>query len=365
MKKVILYYIPLTFLMACGKNEKTIHPELKELTEAVYASGNVFPEMEYKVYANADGILQDIFVTEGDTVNAGQVILKIVSDLQNAKASTARAVYSKTVENFGVNSPALNEAEAVLNSAKNKLTNDSLNFVRYKNLMDKNATSQVEFERAKLNFTNSQNDYSAKKNSLRRIKNQLFIEMENAENVFKAGETDLSNFSVKSVLNGMIFEIYKKKGEAVRRGEPIALIGSRGKVYAKLVIDELDVARVKTGQNVLIKLDFNKSKIYEAKVSKIYPKLNKEDQSFRVDAEFTNEQPPLLYGLTVEANIVISSRNNVLTIPKTAITEGDSVMIKSNESNKKIKIERGAENMELTEVIKGLDKNSEIIVKTK
>jgi multidrug efflux pump subunit AcrA (membrane-fusion protein) len=130
-------------------------------------------------------------------------------------------------------------------------------------------------------------------------------------------------------------------------------------------VDEQDIAMVKTGQTVLIKLELDKNKIYKAVVSKIYPKLNEADQSFRVDAVFGTDQPPILYGLTIEANIVISSKPKTLTIPKTALVSEDSVVVKTSDGDKKIRIQRGLENMEYTEIISGLDEKSEIVVKKK
>ena len=46
------------FLVSCQQKSETASPTYKSLTEAVYASGNVFPKNEYKVVANADGYLQ-------------------------------------------------------------------------------------------------------------------------------------------------------------------------------------------------------------------------------------------------------------------------------------------------------------------
>lgn len=362
-QSIIIRFALATLLVACGKKEKTIQPEYRELTEAVYASGNIYPENEYRVFANADGILQEIFAEEGDSIRAGQVLFRIDNEAQQIRTDGSNAIYSKAAENYSENSPALRELESSLASLKNKLSNDSVNYIRFKNLADKNATSQSELDRAKLAYTTSKNDYEARKNNLKKIRNQLYVELENAQVQMRSNKLDRDNYLVKSYINGLVYEVLKKRGESIRRGEPIALVGDAGKVYAKLVVDELDIARLKNGQEVLIKLDYNKNKVYTAKVVKIYPKLNREDQSFRVDAAFTGEQPPILYGLTIEANIVISNKPKTLTIPKAALMGGDSVLVKTEEGEKRIKIQTGLENLEYTEVLSGLTEKSEIVLK--
>jgi HlyD family secretion protein len=363
MRTLFLLLFALPFLSGCGSKKATMHPEYKEVTEAVYASGNIYPENEYKVYANADGILLNAFVEEGDSIHSNQVIFHIESEAQDIRSKNAGEIYSTAVENYGVNSPALREMADALSTAKVKLANDSLNYTRYKVLFEKNATSQSELDRMKLVYTTSKNDFDMKKSTIQKLRNQLFVELQNAETNFKTSSIDNANFNVKSLISGMVYEIYKKKGESIRRGEPIALIGDAHKIYAKLVVDEQDIARIKKGQEVLVRVDYNKEKIFKAKVEKIYPKLTKEDQSFRVDAIFTGEQPPVLYGLTLEANIVISQKTKTLTIPKSAIMDGDTVTVIENGEEKKIKIKRGIENLELTEVLSGLTDKSQIVVK--
>ncbi|HLP12511.1 MAG TPA: efflux RND transporter periplasmic adaptor subunit [Flavobacteriales bacterium] len=363
MKNFIIFSLSLVWLYGCGSKTTTINPEYKEVTEAVYASGNIYPENEYKVYANADGILLNAFVAEGDSLRTNQVMFHIENEVQDIRSKNAGEIYSTAVENYGENSPALREMKLALQTAKTKLSNDSLNYMRYKSLAEKNATSQSELDRMKLTYTSSKNDYDMKKSAIQKMRNQLFVELQNAETNYKSSSIDNSNFNVKSFINGMVYEVYKKKGESIRRGEPIALIGDAHKVYAKLVVDELDIARIKHGQKVLIRVDYDKEKIYHASVSKIYPKLTKEDQSFRVDAVFVDEQPPVLYGLTLEANIVISEKTKTLTIPKSAIMDGDSVLVLENGEEKKRKIKRGIENLELAEVLSGLTDKSEIVVK--
>jgi HlyD family secretion protein len=96
-------------------------------------------------------------------------------------------------------------------------------------------------------------------------------------------------------------------------------------------------------------------------VRKIYPKLNRSDQSFRVDAEFVGDSPASYYGLTVEANIIISQNKRVLTIPRSYVVGADSVWIEQDGTRKKVRFQKGAENFDLVEVKGGLTERSKLI----
>jgi hypothetical protein len=119
---------------------------------------------------------------------------------------------------------------------------------------------------------------------------------------------------------------------------------------------------VKIGQQVLLKTDVAGDSIYHAIVTTLYPLMNEADQTFRVDAMFTDEaQQPFIHS-SVEANIIIQKKNNALVIPRTAIIAGDSVQVKQNGKTKVIAVQKGISTLDETEIIKGLDESSSVIL---
>lgn len=62
--------------------------------------------------------------------------------------------------------------------------------------------------------------------------------------------------------------------------------------------------------------------------------MNERSRSFEVEASFT-QQPDVLYpNLTVEANIVLQSKENVLTIPRKYLVDEEYVWISATEKGK-------------------------------
>ncbi|TAF63177.1 MAG: efflux RND transporter periplasmic adaptor subunit [Cytophagales bacterium] len=370
-KKIFSYYwwliIPVAIVVfvffrpkEAPKNTYTLQSQ--PMTEAVYASGNLLPKNEYKVFAMADGILAEKMVNEGDEVKLNQLLFIINNSQQNIRTQTAQDSYYLAQQNYGLNSPALRELEVGIRNAQNQLSNDSTQFVRIQNLWNSNATSKVEYDRAKLAYDNARNNHALQKARYEKAKNDLWLNLQNAQNQVRLNSEQGGDFMVRSLIDGRVFEIYKEQGEAVRRSEAIALIGSGKEVYIQLEVDELDINKIKIGQEVLVKIDVYKNQIFKAKVSKIYQMLNKQNQSFRIDAEFTTEHPTLYAGLTVEANIIIQQKNNALVIPKSFLMPGDSVWLLEGEQKKKVKIQKGIENFEWIEILSGLT-NKAVIVK--
>lgn len=350
-------------LVSCKKSQDTnTTPQYKPLTEAVYASGNIFPKNEYKLTANADGFLVKQTAFEGDIVNKNQLIFQLESVSQDARLEASSNILRQSEANFSDNSPILDELESQLKNARTKLSNDSVNYGRYKELYDRNATTRIEYERAELAYQTSKNDVSARRKAWLRTKNQLYVDLQNSKSNFKVNAREGDNFRIRSFEAGKLYEIYKKQGELVRKGEAVALVGDANEVYAQLAIDEADFVKVQIGQEILIKIDVYKDKVFKAKVSKLYPKLNKADQTFRVDAEFIDEKPNAYYGMTIEANIIISQNARVLTIPKNYLIGTDSVWIEENGEKKKIKITKGVENLDLVEIKSGLTEKTVLVI---
>ena len=138
--------------------------------------------------------------------------------------------------------------------------------------------------------------------------------------------------------------------------EPLASIGSANNFIIELLVDEVDIVRISKNQEVIITLDAYNGVIFNGKISKIYPKKDARNQTFKVEAVFDNPPKVLYPGLSGEANIIIDKKENVLTIPKEYLIENNKV--KTDEGL--ITILTGLQNMEDIEVLSGITKNTYI-----
>lgn len=337
---------------------------MKPLMEAVYASGFVVSRDEYQIFSQAEGYLADKLVEEGQAVKKGDALFVLESGQQSARYSIAKETYALAEKNYRDNSPVLRELKAAMESAKTKLEFDSLNFVRYSNLIKTNATSQSEYDRIKLLHENSQNDFILQKSRYERTKNQVFLDYQNAKNQLLIASDESGRYIVRSEVDGLVYMTAKEKGELVRRNELVAIVGKKDAFYVQLNIDELDVQKIKEGQTVLVKIDAYPQKIFNATISKVFPMVDRRQQSVRADATLSEQLPANFSGLALEANIIIRQKDQAIVIPKSKLLPGDSVLIKTDDGNAKIKVTKGIETLDEVEILDGLD-TSKFLVENK
>jgi len=357
------WLILLSLSFACTSKQDAITPKVKPLMEAVYASGYVIANNEYQVTSQVEGYLSEVLVNEGDDIKKGQSLFIIESRQQSSRYAIASETYNLALKNTQKGSPVLNELEAALASSGSKLRFDSMNWVRYNNLIQQKATTQIEADRMRLAYENSKNEYKLQLSRLEKTRNQLRLEYENAQRQLDIASEESGRYVVKSEIDGKLLTTSKEKNELVRRGEVLAVAGDGKDFYLKLSVDELDVKKVADGQEVVVKIDAFGDEIFKAKINHIYPIINPREQAIRVDASFVELREKLYSGLAVEANIIIQQKKEALVIPKKYLLEGDSVWIKSDGDKRKVKVNKGIETLEEVEVLAGLDRNTQLIVK--
>jgi multidrug resistance efflux pump len=367
-KKKLLYLLPIIPVVILivvftrkGKSE-TIKPTRKAITEAVYASGFLVPRNEYKVYALSDGYITAKNKDGGDEVKRGEELFKVQNDASAAKLGASSSAYELAKTNASENSPVLSDLKNKIKSAEAKYKNDSLNYTRYQNMFNAQAVTKAQFDQAALAYEVSGNDLKSAREAYTRSRLQMDVELKNAQSVVAASNMDYGNYSLRSVMDGMVYETYKKLGEAVRRNELVAVIGEKGAKILELSVDQQDIDKLKVGQEVVVKMDVTGNKTYKAKVTKIYPYMNQQDQSFKVDAEFSENYEMNFARTSVEANIIIASKENALIVPKNVIQANDEVEVKGYGMNKMVKIKRGLENLEFVEIASGVGDSEEIVI---
>lgn len=349
----------LALLMwSCNQNKNLVTPQVKPLMEAVYASGFAVSDQEYQVFSQADGTLSEILVHEGESVKRGTAILKIKSATSSARYEQARETYEQALSN---KNPVLAELTAITQSAHAKMQLDSINFIRFSNLLKANATTRVEYDRAQLQYKNSRNDFEVSKSRLTKAKTDLETAIKNTYNQLQIAEEESGNYTVRSDIDGIVLKIMKEKSELIRRGEVVAIVGEPSHFYLKLTVDELDVQRVKAGQAALIKIDALSDEIIKGKVTKVYPLIDTRQQSLRVDVAFEQSLPDLISGMAAEVNIVIQQKEKALVIPKQLLQPGDSLWVMQDNKKQKVKIVKGIETLDEVEVLSGITPESELI----
>lgn len=359
MKKLILYSVILiTFSFTGCKHQESTHPTKKNIVEAVFASGNIITENQYIVTSQADGYLSKSFFNEGDSVKAGQILFLIENKAQTEQLLNAEANYKYAVSNASNNSPLLEQLLAQKNQIENKLSTDSLNFIRYQKLVHSGAVSQVDYEKTKVTYENSKQDLVSINNQISDTQKKLQLEVSKNKANLASQQNTSSFYEIKAEVDGVIFQVEKKQGELVKRGEPVAEIGS-GKYIAKLMVVEEDINKLKLGQEVYIELNTEKDKSYKANLSKIYPYFDNQEQSFIAEAAFNESIANLKSGTQLQANIKTNEKTDALVIPAEYLLPSDFILDKKNGQ---VKVTVGIRNSEWVEILSGANDSTIILL---
>lgn len=356
MKNTFLLFllISYSFIDGCNNHTDSINPKTTNIIESVYASGIVKSVNQYEVYTKLNGVIEKIFVKEGDHVNKGTPILQIENI--NLTISTENARLTSQANDYLLNKEKLVEAKKNIEYAQKKLENDSLLFIRQKELWNQKIGSKIELEQKELSFEDAKINLKKAQVAYENINRQLKLASDQSKNNLKVAQNNENDLVIKSEDDGYVYQLKAKKGELATSNSPLAIIGQKDFVL-ELIVDEIDIIKIRKGQKLIVKMDSYKNKVFDAEVSFIYPMMDERTRSFKVEAVFI-EQPKKLYpNLTLEANIIINEKKNVLTIPTNYLLNDSTVLLEDG-TVKPIKI--GLKDYNLTEVISGIDKDTKI-----
>ena len=355
MRSIFFLLIGLLFF-SCSNSKEKILPEKRSLTESVYSSVTVQPDSLYQSYAAVAGILDQNLVEEGDLVSKNAPLIQIINSTPKLNTQNAKLSLQLARENYEGSAAVLHGIQDEINAAELKYSNDSINYFRQKNLWKQNIGSQAEYDAKELNYQLSSNNLKLLRSRYDRTKNELETAVKQAENNYKTSLIATKDFTVKSKINGKVYALYKNQGEVITTMEPLAAIGSATVFVVEMLVDEVDIVKITKGQQVIISLDAYNGIVFTGRVSKIFPKKDERNQTFKVEALFEKAPEVLYAGLSGEANIVITQKENVLTIPKGYIIEEN--MVKTADGLVPVTI--GSENMDFVEIINGITENTYI-----
>jgi HlyD family secretion protein len=358
--QVYWFFLFVSILFSCNSNRESIKPKRETLINTVYSSVIVEPDNLYKVNSTFSGNIDEILVQEGDLVKKGDVLFIFANKSQRLNQENEILNHTLLLQSYKGKANILEDLKLEFQSAKINFQNDSSNFFRFQKLYQQNACSKVEFENAQMAYKLSISQLQAINNRINRKENELRVQLNQAQNNVQISSLRTADGIISSRIDGKLFQVFKKKGEYVSLQEPIAIIGDHDKFLLKMLVDEVDIPKIKVGQKVLVELEAYKNEVFEARVSRIAPKMDEKMQTFLVEAKFSKLPPKLYMGLTGEGNILIDSKHKVLVIPRDYLLPGNKV----ETENGFVTVKTGLANWDFIEVLSGITEKT-IIYKPK
>ncbi len=347
MKQFLSITLFVFLASACKNKQETTQPLIENISESVYASGIVKSKNQYDVFSKVNGLVQEIIVKEGELVKAGTPIIQLSNKTSELNSTNAKLA----AELANANSDKLNELKGNIELLKIKLKSDSLLFARQKSLWTQQVGTQNDLEQRELMYKNTLTSYNTALLNYNDVKKQLNTNAQLSNNNLLMSTTTQDDFTIKSEREGRLYKVLKEKGEMVTSLSPVAVIGSATDFLLELQVDENDIIKIKKGQKIVLSMNSYKNQVFEAKVEKINTIMNERSRSFTIEAIFVTKPPTLYPYLTTEANIIIQTKNNVLTIPRNYLID-DTYVLNKDKDKEKVKV--GLKDFQKAEILEGI-----------
>ena len=269
------------------------------IEDKIVATGKVLPEDEVNVVPQIAGIIQELYVEEGDEISTGDLIAKI-----------------KVVPN----EQTLNSAEGRVKSAQIVMNNSKIEYERNKVLYEKEIISDQDFNSATLRYNQDMQNLSNAKSDLQIIK------------LGSSGGSTITNTNVRATVSGTILEIPVEEGDQViqantfNAGTIIATIADLNKMIFEGQVDEGEVGKLKVDMPLVVTLGAIEGKEYEAKLRLIAPKGTEVAGAiqFKIEGEvYLDDEYVVRAGYSANASIVANKKEDVLAISE-ALLQYDS-----------------------------------------
>ena len=338
----IAYYIKTNSRSAITYETEQL--KYKTIEDKIVATGSVVPEDEVNIVPQISGIIQEIFVDEGDQVKAGDLLAKI-----------------KVIPN----EQTLNSAEGRVKTTQIILQNSEKEYNRNKKLFEKGIISEQDFNSIELR-------YNQDKQSLENAKSDLQI-----IRLGSIGGSALTNTNVRSTISGTILQVPVKEGDQAieantfNPGTTIATVADLNKMIFEGRVDEGEVSTLKTGLPLKIEIGAIEDKVYDAKLTLIAPKGIEVAGAiqFQIEGEvYLDDEYIIRAGYSANATIVTQTKENVLAIDEYLLqfdnkTKEAFVEIEISDQNfEKRQIEVGISDGVFAEVLSGVTINDKIKV---
>lgn len=312
-------------LMACSENEQaednTENTQLIPVEVSNVSRGDISAyysntatleaEQEATVVSKVRGIIEELYVEEGDQVKAGQIIAKIEDDQYQIEASRAKATLDR-------------------------LSNE---FQRSKELFERNLISAEAFQ-------NSQFEY------------------ESQEATHDLALLNLVNTSVRSPISGVVSERFVKKGNMIGADQQLYRVTEFNPLMAVLHIPEHEMSKIRINQRVELKADALPNQLFVGYVKRLSPVVDTQTGTFKATVYVDETDGLLRPGMFSRIKIVYDTRQNTRMIPRSAVMTEDllhSVFVIRDSLAFKKNVQTGYNNGQNIEVTDGLE-DDEIVV---
>jgi len=264
------------------KEYETVPISRGTVERVIVSTGTLDPVGSVEVGTQVSGTVEKVLVDFNDTVKAGQIIAEIDRSVLTSKLTEAQASYSR--------------AEALFLQSEQE-------FKRGEVLFEKGLISEQD-------FTKARTDYLSQKASLQVAKAAVTTASENVRYA-----------TIRSPVRGTVIKRAVDVGQTVAASlsAPTLFVIAEDlkKMKIMALVDETDIGKIKTAQEVRFSVQAYPDKKYAGTVSQVrlQPDVVQNVVTYTVVILADNDDGTLLPGMTANVEFIEAREVNALTVP--------------------------------------------------
>ena len=273
-------------MIALAKSGAFVPPPVAVTTTTVQAAkwqpmlsaiGSLEAVQGVMISADLPGVVKEINFESGKAVKRGDVLVRLVTDQEQAQLEAAQAQRDLTVYSLR----------------------------RSRELREKNANSQSDFDTAEANQRQAEANVSSAKAAVARKTISAPFD----------GELGIRQTSVGAYLNS---------------GNAVVTLQSIDPIYVNFTLPQQNMRDFQVGSVVHVRTDATSTQDFEGKVTAVNPLVDSATRNFQVQATLANKEGKLRPGMFATVEVILGGERDVLPIPSSAIQYapyGNSVFI--------------------------------------
>lgn len=332
--------------------------EARPLVQRVVASGEVSSQSLAQVGSEITGVVARRAVREGDAVRAGDLLLALRDDEQQARLREAEAALRQLqYSDRPQAAAALREAQSALNQAERELARRET--LQARGLLAVEALEQARQARIRAREALNRARLDAAALAAGASQEQLLRQR------LEAARAALAKTRIHAQHDGIVQTRSVEPGDLVQPGRVLLEIARTDSREILLPLDEKNLAPLALGQHARVIADAYPERALQARVAFIAPAVDPARGTLDVHLELLEPADFLRQGMTVSVEIRTAERERALVLPHDALRQRDGerarVLVLDAGRVAEREVRLGLRGSALSEVLDGLQDGAQVL----
>jgi len=353
---------------------KTVTVKPGNLTEAVYASGTVVPNLRQEVRALSPGQVAKVMVKAGDSVEKGQLLVRLNTALADAQVAQAQANLDAAKGMQAVAQENLSQAQERLAALKASLQAGNVAVANAPGVGARiyaNDGNEAGLSAPSAGGADAVAQLESSVNQLQGSVQQAGSTVKQAQAALNLAQVQRDQLDLKADFAGTVLEVNAQAGNPTPLQSPLVVVADLKNLSVQADLNEVDAAKVKSGQKVFVSSKVLAQDV-QGVVNGVAPEAVAQPSlqgnaapTVAVTVSLPQVPAALKPGYSVNIKVLVAAKAGVLAVPQEALfQEGAQTFVYTVEGGKlkKTSVKTGIADDLNQEVTSGLKSGAQVVL---